>query len=96
MDQTKIFRQMMEFNKTAFDNSFKTMVAMQDQTEKLVSGFLEKAPWFPAEGKKTLNDWVNACKKGRDDFKAATDNGYNKVTDYFVNVSKEAPKAEKK
>lgn len=98
MDQTKIARQMIEFNKTAFDNAFSAMVSVQDQTEKLVSGFLEKTTWFPAEGKKALNDWVNACKKGRDDFKTATDNGYKKVTEYFVvNVAKEeAPNAGKK
>lgn len=98
MDQTKIARQMIEFNKTTFDNAFSAMVSLQDQTEKLVSGFLEKTPWFPEEGKKSFNDWVNTCKKGRNDFKAATDNGYKKVMEYFgVNAAKEAaPSAGKK
>jgi len=89
MDQKQIATQMIEFNKTAFDNTFSTMVGLQDQTEKMVSGFLEKAPWFPEEGKKVINDWVNACKKGREDFKNAYDENYKKVADYFVNFQKE-------
>jgi polyhydroxyalkanoate synthesis regulator phasin len=81
---------MMEFNKTAFDNTFSPMIVLQDQTEKLVSRFLEKAPWFPEEGKKAINDWMNTYKKGREDFKAAADESYKKVADYFADFQKEA------
>lgn len=97
MDQKQIAKQMMEFNKTAFDNTFRAMTALQDQTEKLVLGFLEKATWFPGEGKKAVTEWVNAYKKGREDFKVTADNNYKKVADYFAKVEKEeAPKAGKK
>jgi polyhydroxyalkanoate synthesis regulator phasin len=89
MDQKQIAKQMMEFNKTAFDNTFGAMIVLQDQTEKLVSRFLEKAPWFPEEGKKAITDWINTYKKGREDFKASADESYKKVTDYFVNFQKE-------
>jgi polyhydroxyalkanoate synthesis regulator phasin len=92
MDQKQIAKQMMEFNKTAFDNTFNAMTALQDQTEKLVFRFLEKAPWFPEEGKKAVNDWVNAYKKGREDFKKTTDESYKKLTDYFAQAEKEQVK----
>ena len=93
MEQNQMARQMMEFNKTAFDNSFNAMSALQDQTEKLVMSFLDKAPWFPAEGKKAMNDWINSYKKGREDFKVATDESYKKVAEYFVEAEK--PKTKK-
>lgn len=97
MDQKQIARQMMEFNKTAFDNSFSAMSALQDQTEKLVLNFLEKAAWLPAEGKKAVNDWVVSYKKGREDFKSAADENYQKVADYFAQTEKkQAAKASKK
>ena len=89
MDQKQIAKQMMEFNKTAFDNTFSAMIVLQDQTEKLVSGFLEKAPWFPEEGKKAINDWINTYKKGREDFKTSADESYKKVADYFADFQKE-------
>jgi uncharacterized coiled-coil DUF342 family protein len=88
MEQKQMARQMMEFNKAAFDNSFSAMSALQDQTEKLVLSFLDKAPWFPTEGKKAINDWVNSYKKGREDFKAATDESYQKVAEYFAGTEK--------
>jgi polyhydroxyalkanoate synthesis regulator phasin len=89
MDQKQITKQMIEFNKAAFDNTFNAMIVLQDQTEKLVSRFLEKAPWFPEEGKKAINDWINTYKKGREDFKASADESYKKVADYFDNFQKE-------
>ena len=37
MDQKKMFKQVIDFNSAAFDNSFSTMVALQDQMEKTTS-----------------------------------------------------------
>lgn len=89
MDQKQIVKQMIEFNKTAFDNTFNAMAVLQDQTEKLIFHFLEKAPWFPAEGKKAIDEWVSACKKGREEFKKNANESYKKVTDYFAKAQKE-------
>jgi hypothetical protein len=89
MDQKQIAKQMMEFNKTAFDNTFNAMTVLQDQTEKLVFQFLEKAPWFPPDGKTAIVDWVKAYKKGREDFKSSADAGYKKVAEYFARPEKE-------
>lgn len=89
MDQKQIVKQMIEFNKTAFDNTFNAMAVLQDQTEKLIFHFLEKAPWFPAEGKKAIDEWVSACKKGREEFKKNANESYKKVTDYFAKAKKE-------
>ncbi|MEQ8253541.1 MAG: hypothetical protein ABRQ28_03025 [Smithellaceae bacterium] len=89
MDQTQIVKQMIEFNKTAFDNTFNAMAVLQDQTEKLIFHFLEKAPWFPTEGKKAIDEWVSACKKGREEFKKNANESYKKVTDYFAKAKKE-------
>jgi hypothetical protein len=86
MDQKQIAKQMIEFNKTAFDNSFDAMTALQDQTEKLILNFLDKAPWVPEEGRKTINTWIAGYKKGRDDFKTAADDSYRKVLDYFSGI----------
>lgn len=97
MDQEQIAKQMIEFNKTAFDNSFAAMSALQDQTEKLILNFLEKAPWVPEEGKKAISTWIEGYRKGRDDFKAAADDNYRKVLDYFSGTQNQpAAKTKKK
>ena len=76
-------KQVIKFYKTTFDNSFSTMVMLQDQAEKLVKTFVEQAPGMSDEGRKVLDQWVSVYKKGRDDFKKAMDEGYAKVEDFF-------------
>ncbi|HOK06039.1 MAG TPA: hypothetical protein PK836_08415 [Syntrophales bacterium] len=84
MEQGKIVKQMIDFHKTTFDNTFNAMSILQEQTERMVTMFLEQAPWVPEEGKKVINDWVEAYKKGRSEFKAAVDESYKKVEDFFA------------
>ena len=72
MDQKQIAKQVMEFNKTAFDNTFNTMTTLQDNAAKLVFGFIENNPLIPENGKTSINQYLDAYKKGRDDFKNST------------------------
>jgi len=88
MDQNQIFKQMIDFNKATFDNSFKAMVMVQEQTEKMVSTILDQATWLPEEGKKAIKEWANACKKGSEDFKKAVDDNFKKVEDFFASSKK--------
>jgi polyhydroxyalkanoate synthesis regulator phasin len=83
MDPKQIAKQMIVFNKTAFDNNFRAMQALQEQTERLVGKFWEKSPMFPEEGKKVISDWMMAYKKGCEDFKSVVDDNFQKVEDFF-------------
>ena len=88
MDPLKLTKQMIDFNKASFDNTFTAMVLLQEQTEKMVNAFMEQATWLPGEGKKALNEWVETVKKGREDFKKVVDQGFGKVEDYFAEAGK--------
>ena len=89
MDPKQIAKQMVQFNKAAFDNTFNAMTVLQEQTEKMVNMFLEQqSPWMPAEGKKAVTDWIKAYKRGREGFKAAVDDNYKKVEDFFAGAEK--------
>ena len=88
MEQAKLNRQMIEFYKTTFDNTFNAMMILQEQTEKMVSLFLEQSPWFPKEGKEAVSEWVKTYKRGRDAYKTSVDESYKKVRDYFVSADK--------
>ncbi len=88
MEPVKIAKQMIEFQKATFDNSFSAMKMVQEQTEKTVSTILEQATWLPEEGKKAINEWANACKKGAEDFKKAVDDNFKKVEDFFASSKK--------
>jgi hypothetical protein len=84
MEQQKMFKQMMTFQKATFDNAFSAMTKMQEQGESMVEMFINQAPWLPEEGKKVIEDWLSAYKSGRDDFKKAVDANYEKVEEYFA------------
>ena len=93
MEQGNITKQMIEFHKTTFDNTFNAMQILQEQTEKMVNMFLEQAPWFPAEGKQAVNEWVKTYKKGRETFKESVNERYKKVEEFFGSIEKPAAKA---
>ena len=82
-DSKPMLKQMLDFNKAAYDNSFKAMLAIGEQNEKMVNTFLTQATWIPEEGKKNIKDWVNAYKKGCQDLKKTADDNYKKVADFF-------------
>lgn len=84
MDQQKITQEMIKFNKSVLDNTFNALSTIQDQSAKMFTDFMDKANWLPDDGKKAINNWLAAYKKGRDDFKAATDEKYEKVANYFI------------
>ena len=83
MDQKAIAKQMIQFNKTAFDNSFSAMTMVYEQSEKMAETFLAQATWMPQEGQKAIKDWMSAYRTGCGDFKKLVDENYAKVEAYF-------------
>ncbi|MCK7511598.1 MAG: hypothetical protein MZV70_51175 [Desulfobacterales bacterium] len=63
MDQKQIAKQMIDFNKAAFDNSFNAMAILQDQIEKMASTALEQNNMIPAEGKRQSLPGLRTTKK---------------------------------
>jgi hypothetical protein len=90
MEQKAMFKQMIDFQKKTFDNSFKAMATLQEQGEKMVNMFLEQASWLPAEGKKAVEEWISAYRKGRDDFKKTIDENFGNVEKYFSSSEEKA------
>ena len=93
MDNTQILKQMLDFQKTTFDNAVSAMVMMQGQSEQMVDSLLDQAAWLPEEGRKAVAEWVAACKKGRDDYKGLVDESFKKVEAFFADAK--SPKASK-
>jgi uncharacterized coiled-coil DUF342 family protein len=84
MDQKQILKQMIDFNKATFDNTFNAIVMLQEQAERAANTLLEQANWLPEDGKKAINEWVKAYKKGREDYKKVVDENFQKVESFFA------------
>ena len=88
MDQKDMIKQMINFNRSAFENTFNAMTLLQDQMEKMSMSFMEQATWLPEEGKKLIDEWVSTYKKSRDEFKKEVDQSFSKVEAYFGSEEK--------
>ena len=77
MDYKQMLQQMLDFKRSAFDKSFSAMVIWQNQVERVARSFQEQAAWLPGESQAVVDEWVDAYKKGRDEFrKTIAKNGH--------------------
>jgi hypothetical protein len=83
METVNFAKQIIDFNKTAFDNTFNAMVILQEQTEKATNTILDQATWLPEGGRKAIDDWTTAYKKGRENFKKTVDDNFKKAESFF-------------
>jgi hypothetical protein len=84
MEVSNMSKQMINFQKSLFENSFNAMNMVQDQTEKMINNFLIQLPWVNDEGKKAINNSIDFYKKARTDFKKAVDDGFSKMEELFA------------
>ncbi|WP_372683164.1 hypothetical protein [Desulfosarcina sp.] len=83
MDNLRIAKQMIELNKTAFDNSFSAMTLVYEQNEKIFETILNQAAWMPEAGRKAIEEWLEAYRNGCSQYKKLVDESYAKVEVYF-------------
>lgn len=90
MEMTKIAKQTMDFYKTTFDNTYGTLMALQEQTQQLIATQMEQTTGLPAEGKQLINEWMKAYRRGCEDFKRIVDEGFSKFESYISTTEKTA------
>lgn len=88
----KLALTVIDFQKTTFDNTFKLLQQLQEQSEKMVQELVKHAAWMPPEGKALVDEWVRTLRGGRSEFKKSVDKSFDLITDYFERVQKEAKK----
>lgn len=76
-------KQVVEFQKSAFDNTFDAMVALQDQQRELMNRLVEQAPGLPAEAKEAIESWAESLTRARDEFKTTTDRSFELLERYL-------------
>ena len=88
MDPKKVAKQTFDFYKSTFNNTFNAMMMLQEQTEKVMNMYVEQTTGFPEEGKKAINEWIKAYKKGSADFKSAVDESFKRLEGFFAEPAK--------
>jgi hypothetical protein len=88
MEPRKMMKQMIDFYKTTFDNSFAAMQMMQEQMERMNNLFLAQTTGIPEDWKKALTEWSKAYKKGCEEFKKSVDDNFKRVESFFGETDK--------
>ena len=86
METEKFAKQMIDFQKATFDNTFTAVTMLQDQAERMFNTMIEQATWLPEESRRVIEEMVGAYKKGRTDFKGLIDENFVKLSDLFETV----------
>lgn len=87
MEPKTITKQMIDFNKTAFDNTFDTITIFLYYSEKAVKYFWEKAHYFSPEGEKIITEWMEISKNSRKDFKESVDHSFDEFEQFILNLT---------
>ncbi|MGB3211022.1 MAG: hypothetical protein WBB19_09990 [Desulforhopalus sp.] len=76
METTQLTRQMIDFQKTLFDNSYNALTVIHNQNEEMINGFLKQLPWATEESKKPFVDSISFIKSARAEYKKSIDQGF--------------------
>ena len=85
MENKEMMKQIIEFNKTTFNNSYDTAIMIGNQAERMTNSFMEAHPEIlPEASKKMYDEWSASVKKGISDMQENINSGFSKFEDYFT------------
>lgn len=89
----KLGLQVLDFQKSTFNNTYNTFLKIQEQSEKIAESFMKDNTAIPAEGRKILDEWKLVLKKGQTEIKKSIDEGFSKAESFFSETSQTAKPA---
>ncbi len=80
MEKLQTLKLMMQMNKMALDNNYSLMMnAYEENNFFLYTFFLNQSTDIPAEAKTAIEEWLQGYRKGCENLKKMTDDGYQTV-----------------
>jgi hypothetical protein len=76
-------KQMLDLGKASVDNSFETMVMIQNQMENITNTVINQNRKMVDETQKTISSWSQAYKKGNDDLRKVVASNMEKMEKVF-------------
>ena len=87
---SKISLQVLDFQKSTFNNTYNTLLKLQEQSEKIADSFMKDNAAIPPESRKILDEWRLVFKKGQSELKKSIDESFNKAESFFAETSPQA------
>ena len=91
MQPKDMLKQMIDFNKSAYENAFKNVNVLQEQMERMIYLYIDQTVIMPEQSRKAAKEWASMYKKGFDDFKTLMDDNYG-ILETFFEAKTQEPK----
>lgn len=76
METNLIAKQTLQSYHAALMQTLDAALAAQDQSQKTLETLLEQSSVVPQEGKRAINDWLEACRHQTEAVKSVIDEGF--------------------
>lgn len=87
MDQANFAKQVLEFQKSAFDNTMSAVKAIHEKTQQMA-----EPSSVPKEVQSAMSEWNKSFSKGCDEFQKVVKDNFNTMEMMFSKAGDAAPK----
>jgi hypothetical protein len=75
--ETNLFaKQSLQLYHAALTQTLDAALTVQNESQKTIENLLDQTPGIPAEGKRAINDWLEACRQQTTAMKSVIDDGF--------------------
>ena len=83
METNMIAKQTLQIYYAALTKTLDTTMAVQDRSQKIMEDMLNQTPGIPVEGKRAINDWIEACRNQTEAIRNVIDEGFKPFRLYY-------------
>ena len=91
METNQMTKKILEFQKGALTSWYDVMASMQEQAASSIDLVLDQSDWLPIKGRQMMQNWLNACKKGCNDYKELMEESIDELEKVLVIKSRKTP-----
>ena len=84
-------KQVLEFQKSAFENGYNAIVALQERQLELADRMIGQIPNMPDEARDLMRTWRGTAEEGQRQFKNTVDGSFAAATAYLDRLAEGAP-----
>jgi hypothetical protein len=95
METSQMTKRILDFQKDVFSQWYDVLTCMQEQATTSLQSVMDQSNWMPDEGRRMLQNWVDACQKGCDDYKELVEDSLSGLEKVLVIPSKKAAASNK-
>ncbi len=83
MQRNPIAKQTLQLYHAALTQTLDAAIAVQNQSQKTLEIFLDQSPVVPHEGKRAMNEWLEACRHQTTAIRSVIEEGFRPFNLYY-------------